>query len=158
MPRIIQGKLDATKIKFAIIVSRFNEIVSDRLLEGALDCLERHGADEKDITVYKVPGSFEIPLFAKTIAQTRNSDAIICLGTLIRGETPHFEYLSAEVAKGVATVGLESGLPVIFGVLTADTLEQAMERAGSKAGNKGWMAALSAIEMANLYRMNRKKA
>ncbi len=158
MPRIIQGKLDATKIKFAIVVSRFNEIVSDRLLEGALDCLERHGADEKDITIYKVPGSFEIPLFANTIAHAKNIDAIICLGTLIRGETPHFEYLSAEVAKGVATVGLESGLPVIFGVLTADTLEQAMERAGSKAGNKGWMAALSAIEMANLYRMNRKKA
>lgn len=156
MPKVIQGNLDAKNLKFALIVSRYNELISDRLLEGALDCLERHGAEEKNISVYKVPGSFEIPLFAKKIAEAKNPDAVICIGALIRGETPHFDYLSAEVAKGIATVGMESGIPVIFGVLTSDTLEQALERAGAKAGNKGWTAALSGIEMANLYRVSRK--
>ena len=156
MQKVIQGNLDAKNLKFALIVSRYNELISDRLLEGALDCLERHGAEEKNISVYKVPGSFEIPLFAKKIAEAKNPDAVICIGALIRGETPHFDYLSAEVAKGIATVGMESGIPVIFGVLTSDTLEQALERAGAKAGNKGWTAALSGIEMANLYRVSRK--
>ena len=156
MPKVIQGNLDAKNLKFALIASRFNELISDRLLEGALDCLERHGADEKNISIYKVPGSFEIPLFAKTIADGKNFDAVVCLGALIRGETPHFDFLGAEVTKGIATVGMESGIPVIFGIVISDTLEQAMERAGAKAGNKGWMAALSAIEMVNLYRKARK--
>ncbi|MEW5807774.1 MAG: 6,7-dimethyl-8-ribityllumazine synthase [Acidobacteriota bacterium] len=152
MPKVIQGNLDAKNLRFGIIVSRFNEFVSERLLEGALDCLERHGAEEKNISIFKVPGCFEIPLFAKRIADTKKHDAIICLGVLIRGETPHFDFLSAEVTKGIASVGMETGMPVIFGVLTSENLDQAIERAGAKSGNKGWMTALSAIEMANLYR------
>lgn len=157
MPKVIQGSLDAKGLKFGIIVGRFNEIVSDRLLEGALDCLTRHGAQDNSINVYKVPGSFEVPIFAKKLAKEKKFNAIICLSTLIRGETPHFDYISAEVAKGIAAVGLETGIPVTFGVLTADSLEQAMSRAGGKVGNKGWNAALSAIEMSNLYRIAKKE-
>lgn len=145
-----EGVLDAKGLKFAIVVSRFNDFICDRLLGGALDALRRHGASDDDIEIFRVPGAFEIPLTAKVLAKDDNYDAIICLGAVIRGSTPHFEYISAEVSKGVATVSLESEKPVAFGVLTTDTVEQAIERAGSKAGNKGWEAALSAIEMANL--------
>ena len=145
-----EGVLDAKGLKFAIVVSRFNDFICDRLLGGALDALRRHGASDDDIEVFRVPGAFEIPLTAKILAKNDKYDAVICLGAVIRGSTPHFEYISAEVSKGVATVTLESEKPVAFGVLTTDTVEQAIERAGTKAGNKGWEAALSAIEMANL--------
>ncbi len=150
MPEIIQGFLNAKGKKFAIVVSRFNEMISNQLLNGSNDCLLRHGADEKDIKVYWVPGSFEIPLIAKKIAMTKKFDAIICLGAVIRGDTPHFEYIAAEVSKGIANVGLETGIPIIFGIITSDNMEQALERAGVKAGNKGWDAALTAIEMSDL--------
>lgn len=150
MPSVYEGKISGEGKKFAVIVSRFNDFISDRLLNGALDALVRHGANDEDIDIVKVPGSFEIPLMAKKMAQKEKHDAIICLGAVIRGSTPHFEYVSAEVSKGVALVGLESGIPVIFGVITTDTLEQAIERAGSKSGNKGWTAAVAAMEMANL--------
>ncbi|GAB4165420.1 MAG: 6,7-dimethyl-8-ribityllumazine synthase [Geothermobacteraceae bacterium] len=150
MTRVIEGKMEAGGFRFALIVSRFNSFICDRLLEGALDTLVRHGAKEKDLTVVKVPGSFEIPLVARKLADSGNYDAVICLGAVIRGATPHFDYVSAEVSKGVAAVGLETGVPVIFGVLTTDTIEQAVERAGTKAGNKGADAALGAIEMVNL--------
>ncbi len=146
----VQGLLNADGRTFAIVVSRFNDFISNKLLEGAMDCLKRHGADEKNITVYRVPGSFEIPLTAQKIASSGKFDAVICLGAVIRGATPHFEYVAAEVSKGIAQVSLNSGKPVIFGVITADTIEQAIERAGTKAGNKGWDAALSAIEMTDL--------
>ncbi len=149
---VIQGNLIAKDLKFAIIVSRFNEFITKRLLEGAMDALLRHGCKEDDITVFYVPGSFEIPVTAKRIAKTKRYDAIICLGAVIRGETPHFEYIASEVAKGIATVSLEQEVPVVFGILTTDTLEQAIERAGSKLGNKGFSAAISAIEMANLFK------
>ena len=152
MPNVIEGKLDAKGIKFGVVVSRFNDFVSQRLLDGALDALERCGADEKDIQVFRVPGSFEIPAVTKKLAKSGKYDALICLGAVIRGGTPHFEYVSSEVTKGVAAVALESGLPVAFGVITADTLEQAIDRAGAKSGNKGFEAAMVAIEMANLYR------
>lgn len=152
MPKVIQGDLDAKGLKFGVVLSRFNEIVSEKLLEGALDCLLRHGASENSISIYKVPGSFELPLFAKKLIQEKKFHAVICLSTLIRGETPHFDFISAQVTKGIAAVGMESGIPVTFGVLTADSLEQALSRAGGKSGNKGWYAALSAIEMSNLYR------
>lgn len=152
MPNVIEGKLDAKGIKFGVVVSRFNDFVSQRLLDGALDALERCGADEKDIKVFRVPGSFEIPAVTKKLAKSGKYDALICLGAVIRGGTPHFEYVSSEVTKGVAAVALESGLPVAFGVITADTLEQAIDRAGAKSGNKGFEAAMVAIEMANLYR------
>ena len=156
MPRIVEGHLSAADLDFAIIVSRFNEFITARLLDGALDALLRHGASDDRVTVYRVPGSFEIPLLARKLVQSaRAGDAMICLGTLIRGATPHFDYIAAEATKGIANTALESGVPVSFGVLTTDTLEQAIERAGSKAGNKGWEAALSAIEMANLYRQLR---
>lgn len=148
--KIIEGKLDARGLKFGIVVSRFNEFITSRLLEGALDALIRHGAAETDIEIVKVPGSFEIPLIAKKLAQSNKFNAIICLGTLIRGATPHFDYIAAEVSKGIAMVSLETGVPVSFGVITADTIEQAIERAGSKAGNKGWDAAMVAIEMARV--------
>lgn len=148
--KIIEGKLDARGLKFGIVVSRFNEFITSRLLEGALDALIRHGAAETDIEIVKVPGSFEIPLIAKKLAQSNKFNAIICLGTLIRGATPHFDYIAAEVSKGIAMVSLETGIPVSFGVITADTIEQAIERAGSKAGNKGWDAAMVAIEMARV--------
>ncbi|TYP00263.1 6,7-dimethyl-8-ribityllumazine synthase [Geothermobacter ehrlichii] len=150
MVKVVEGKLEARGVKIALVVSRFNSFICDRLLEGALDALVRHGAEEKDLTIVKVPGAFEIPLTAQKLATSSKYDAVICLGAVIRGSTPHFDYVSAEVSKGIAAVGLETGVPVIFGVLTTDTIEQAVERAGSKAGNKGAEAAISAIEMVNL--------
>ena len=150
MPKVIEGKLLAKGKKFAIVVSRFNDFVTSKLTEGAVDALLRSGADTKDIEIIKVPGAFEIPLIAKKVTERGRYSAVICLGAVIRGATPHFDYVSAEVSKGVAMVGLEYGVPVIFGVITTDTIEQAIERAGMKSGNKGWSAALSAIEMANL--------
>jgi 6,7-dimethyl-8-ribityllumazine synthase len=152
MPKIVEGKLEAKGLQFAIVVSRFNDFICDRLLGGALDALLRSGAKESDIQVIKVPGSWEIPLISKKLAEQKKYDAIICLGAVIRGSTPHFEYVSAEVSKGVAAVGLEQSVPITFGVLTTDNLEQAIERAGTKAGNKGFEAAQAAIEMANLMR------
>ena len=152
MSQTLEGNLDAKGIRVALIVSRFNEQVTSRLLDGAEDCLERHGCAAKDRTVIKVPGSWEIPLAAHKAAGTGKFDAVIGLGALIRGETPHFDYLAAEVAKGLAQVGMQSEIPVLFGVLTTDTVQQAMDRAGSKMGNKGFDAAMSAIEMVNLYR------
>jgi len=150
MPKVIEGKLLAKGKKFAIVVSRFNDFVTSKLTEGAVDALLRSGADTKDIEIIKVPGAFEIPLIAKKAAERSRYNAVICLGAVIRGATPHFDYVSSEVSKGVAMVSLEYGVPVIFGVITTDTIEQAIERAGMKSGNKGWSAALSAIEMANL--------
>ena len=150
MPQIIEGNLDAKGFKFGIIVSRFNSFICDRLLEGALDTLNRHGADVDTVQVVKVPGAFEIPLMAKKMATSGKYDAVICLGAVIRGGTPHFEYVSSEVTKGVASVSLDSGVPIAFGVLTTDSVEQAIERAGTKAGNKGVEATMSAIEMVNL--------
>jgi 6,7-dimethyl-8-ribityllumazine synthase len=152
MPRVTEGKLNARGLKFGIVVSRFNDFICEHLLSGALDVLLRNGAEEGDIEVFKVPGAFEIPQAARKVALSKKFDAVICLGAVIRGSTPHFEYIAAEVSKGVAMVGLEGEIPVTFGVLTTDNLEQAIERAGTTAGNKGWDAALSAIEMANLYR------
>ncbi len=152
MPKVIEGKINAQGLKFGIVVSRFNDFISDRLLAGALDALLRNGAAEKDIEVIKVPGAFEIPQVARKLALTKIYDALICLGAVIRGATPHFDYIAAEVSKGIAMIGLESEIPISFGVLTTDNLEQAIERAGTKAGNKGWDAALAAIEMVNLYR------
>ena len=150
MPKIIEAKLRAEGKKFALVVSRFNDFITDKLLGGAVDGLLRSGARDKDVEIVKVPGAFEIPLMAKKMAATGRFHAVICLGAVIRGTTPHFEYVSAEVSKGVANVGLESEIPVIFGIVTTDTIEQAIERAGTKAGNKGWDAAITAIEMANL--------
>ena len=150
MYKTYEGNLICKDKTFAIIVSRFNEFINTKLLEGAIDCLKRHGVDEKNIHVVWVPGAFEIPLISLKTAQNKKFDAVICLGTVIRGATPHFEYVAAEVSKGVANVSLQTGKPVIFGVLTTDTLEQAIERAGTKSGNKGWEASLSAIEMVNL--------
>jgi len=152
MARMLEGNLTAKGFAFGIVASRFNEFITARLLDGALDALRRHGADEDRITVARVPGSYEIPLIAKKMAASHQYDAVICLGTVIRGATPHFEYIAGEVAKGVAMVSLETGVPVLFGVLTTDSIEQAVERAGTKAGNKGFDAACSAIEMANLLR------
>ena len=152
MLRTWEGALAAKGFTFGIVVSRMNEFITARLLEGALDALRRHGAEEDRITVVKVPGSFEIPLVAKRLATSGQYSAIICLGTVIRGATPHFEYIAAEVSKGVASVSLETGVPIGFGVLTTDSIDQAVERAGSKGGNKGFDAACSAIEMANLFR------
>src|SRR3989339_579593 len=146
----LEGTFEATGRRFAMVVSRFNELISEHLLGGALDCLHRHGVRDEDLVVARVPGAFEIPLLASRLAATGRFDAIICLGAVIRGSTPHFEYVAAEVSKGIAQVSLESEVPVVFGVLTTDTLEQAIERSGSKAGNKGFDAALSAIELANL--------
>lgn len=152
MSRVIEGKLDAGGLRFGLLLSRFNSFIGERLLEGALDALLRHGAEQGAIDVVRVPGAFEIPLAAKKMATSGRYDAVICLGAVIRGSTPHFDYVAAEVSKGIASVSLESNLPIAFGVLTTDTLEQAIERAGSKAGNKGADAAVSAIEMANLLR------
>jgi 6,7-dimethyl-8-ribityllumazine synthase len=152
MSPILEGKLDAKKMRFALVVSRTNDFVSHRLLAGAEDCLERHGAGPEARTVVWVPGSWELPLAAQRLAASGKHDAVIALGTLIRGETPHFDHLSAEVAKGLTQVALQTGVPVIFGVLTTDSLEQAIDRAGSKSGNKGWEAALAAIEMVSLFR------
>jgi 6,7-dimethyl-8-ribityllumazine synthase len=150
MPKILEANLLAKGKKFAVVVSRFNDFITDRLLGGAVDALIRSGAKDKDIEVAKVPGAFEIPLIAKKMAQSGRYNAVICLGAVIRGATPHFDYVSAEVSKGIAVAGLESGVPVIFGIVTTDTIEQAIERAGAKSGNKGWSAAINAVEMANL--------
>lgn len=150
MPKILEANLLAEGKKFAVIVSRFNDFITDRLLGGAVDALIRSGARDEDIEVAKVPGAFEIPLIAKKMAQSGRYNAVICLGAVIRGATPHFDYVSAEVSKGIAVAGLESGVPVIFGIVTTDTIEQAIERAGAKSGNKGWSAAINAVEMANL--------
>ncbi len=152
MSKLFEGMLLGKGLKFGVVVSRFNEFITRKLLEGAQDALLRHGVSEDDIDIAWVPGSFEIPLAAKNLAQTKRYDAVICLGAVVRGATPHFEYIAAEVTKGIATVGLETGLPVSYGVITADTLEQAIERAGTKAGNRGFDAAVDAIEMANLLK------
>ena len=151
MPKVFEGKLYAKDKKFGIVVSRFNELICSKLLDGALDCLRRHGCEEDNVEITWVPGSFEIPVAAKKLASLQRYDAIICLGAVIRGATPHFEYIASEVTKGVAQVSLEFGVPVTYGIITPDTLEQALERAGTKAGNKGFDAALSAIEMADLF-------
>jgi 6,7-dimethyl-8-ribityllumazine synthase len=153
MPQYLEGKLDATGQKFGIVVSRFNSFICERLLEGAVDALVRHGVDDADIHVARVPGAFEIPLFAKKMAQSGKYDALICLGAVIRGSTPHFDYVASEVSKGVAGVSLDCGIPIAFGVLTTDTIEQAVERAGTKAGNKGFDAAVTAIESVNLMKV-----
>lgn len=150
--KIIEGKIDARGLKFGIVVSRFNDFISEKLLAGALDALIRSGADENNIEIVKVPGSFEIPLAAKKLAKSQKYNAVICLGAVIRGATPHFEYISAEVTKGIANVSLECETPISMGVITTDNIEQAIERAGSKSGNKGWDAAISAIEMANIFK------
>lgn len=150
--KTIEGKLDAKGLKFGIVIARFNEFISGKLLSGCLDGLKRHGADDKNIDVIWSPGAFEIPLLAKKMAASKKYDAVICLGAVIRGATPHFDYVASEVSKGVAHVGLETGFPVIFGVLTTDNIEQAIERAGTKGGNKGFDAALAAIEMSNLMK------
>jgi 6,7-dimethyl-8-ribityllumazine synthase len=152
LARTFEGKLVARDFRFGIIVGRFNEFISSKLLSGCLDALHRHEANDDLVEIAWVPGAFEIPLAAQKFAQTGRYDAIICLGAVIRGATPHFEYISSEVAKGIAKVSLDSGVPTIFGVITSDTLEQAIERAGTKAGNKGWDAAISAIEMADLFK------
>lgn len=153
MPNIIEAPLSAEKKRFAIIASRFNDFITERLIGGAIDALTRSGAKDSDVDIIKVPGAFEIPLIAKKLVDKGGYDAVLCLGAVIRGATPHFDYVSAEVSKGVAQVGLEAKTPVIFGVLTVDTIEQAVERAGTKAGNKGWDAAIAAIEMANLVQL-----
>ncbi len=150
MPKILEGKLSAEGKKFGLVVSRFNDFISDRLVGGAMDALLRFGAADEDIDLVKVPGAFEIPLAAKKMAKSGRYDAVVCLGAVIRGATPHFDYVAAEASKGIAVVSLETETPVIFGVVTADTVEQAIERAGTKAGNKGWSAAAAAVEMANL--------
>ncbi|MBU8878757.1 6,7-dimethyl-8-ribityllumazine synthase [Bacillus sp. FJAT-29790] len=152
MKKVIEGHLVGTGLKIGIVVSRFNEFITGKLLSGAEDALKRHGVKDEDVTVVWVPGAFEIPLTAQKLAQLGGFDAILTLGTVIRGSTPHFDYVCNEVAKGVSATGMQSGIPVIFGVLTTDTIEQAIERAGTKAGNKGWDTAVGAIEMANLYR------
>ncbi len=152
MGKYFEGMLQGKGLRFGLVVSRFNEFFGRKLLEGAQDALLRHGVNEEDIDVAWTPGSFEIPLIALKLAQTKRYNAIICLGAIIRGGTPHFEYIAAEVTKGIAKVGLDTGLPVIYGVITTDNLEQAIERSGTKAGNRGFDAALSAIEMANLAR------
>jgi 6,7-dimethyl-8-ribityllumazine synthase len=152
MKNITEGKIVAQGMKFAIVASRFNDFISSKLVEGALDALTRAGAREQDIRLFKCPGAFEIPLVAKKIAKTGKVDAVICLGAVIRGATPHFDYVASEVSKGVAQAALETEVPIVFGVLTTDSIEQAIERAGTKSGNKGWDAALSAIEMVDLFR------
>ena len=150
--RNIEGQLSAKGLNFAIVVGRFNNLITEKLLEGAIDCILRHGGTEDNITVIRVPGSFEIPLIAKKAAKSGKYDAVICLGAVIRGATPHFEYVAAEVSKGIALVSLETEVPVAYGILTTDTIEQAIERAGTKMGNKGFDAALTAIEMANVIK------
>lgn len=151
MPREISGRLDASKKNFAIVLGRFNSFLSEQLLAAAVDCLKRHGAAEKQITVVRVPGSFEIPVAVAKLLDQKRWDAVIGLGVLIRGATPHFDYIAGEVTKGLAHLALQHRTPVTYGLITADTIEQAIERAGTKAGNKGWDAALAAIEMANLF-------
>ena len=149
-PTVYEGRLNAEAFRFAIVASRWNELISARLVEGALDSLKRLGA--KDVSVYRVPGAFEIPLLALRLAQSRKFDAVICLGTIIRGQTPHFDYIASEVARGISHAGLTSGLPVVFGIVTADTVDQALDRAGVKLGNKGFEAAMTAVELVNLYK------
>ncbi len=153
MGRVVEGQMNAAGLRFALVVSRFNHFITARLEEGAMDALVRHGADPAAVDVYRVPGAFEMPLAAKRLATSGNYDAVIAIGCVVRGSTPHFDYVAGEAAKGLAIAGLESGVPVSFGVLTTDNLEQAIERAGTKAGNKGWDAALGAIEMANLMKV-----
>jgi 6,7-dimethyl-8-ribityllumazine synthase len=153
MPRLIEGEISGKGITFAIVISRFNEFISQRLLDGALDALRRHGASDEQINIFKVPGAFEIPFMAKRLSLDSRFDCVICLGAVIRGATPHFEYISTQVSRGIASVALESRIPVSFGVITCDTLEQAIERAGAKSGNKGWDAAVSAMEMVNLFKV-----
>lgn len=150
--KIVEGNLIAENLKFAIVAGRFNEFITNKLIGGALDALKRHGADENNIELVWVPGAFEIPLAAKKVADQKRFDAVICLGAVIRGATPHFDVVSSEVSKGIANVGLATGVPIIFGVLTTDTIEQAIERAGTKSGNKGFDAAVTAIETANLFK------
>jgi 6,7-dimethyl-8-ribityllumazine synthase len=150
--KIFEGELQAKGLKFGIVMSRFNDFITSKLLDGAVDALVRHGAREDDIDLAKVPGSFEIPLIAKKMALKGTYNAIICLGTVIRGATPHFEYIAAEVSKGIASASIETGVPIAFGIITSDTIEQAVERAGTKSGNKGWDAAVTAIEMAQLQK------
>jgi len=150
MSTVIEGQLSAAGKRFGIVISRFNELIGKKLLEGAIDCLVRHNGDNDGITIVWVPGAFEIPLIAKKCASSGKYDAVICLGAVIRGSTPHFDYIASEVSKGIASINLAQEVPVIFGVLTTETIEQAVERAGTKAGNKGWDAALSAMEMADL--------
>ena len=150
--KIFEGELQAKGLKFGIVMSRFNDFITSKLLDGAVDALVRHGAREDDIDLAKVPGSFEIPLIAKKMALKGTYNAIICLGTVIRGATPHFEYIAAEVSKGIASASIETGVPIAFGIITSDTIEQAVERAGMKSGNKGWDAAVTAIEMAQLQK------
>lgn len=150
MATILEGKVDGTGKRFGIVVSRFNSFISERLLDGCLDGLHRHGVRDEDITIVRVPGAFEIPLIAKKLVERGNLDAVIAIGSVIRGATPHFDYVAGESAKGVALVSLEAGIPVVYGIVTTDTIEQAVERAGSKAGNRGWDAALAAMELVNL--------
>lgn len=149
----LEGNLNASGLKFAVVVSRFNHFITDRLLEGTLDALRRHDAKDDDMEIVRVPGAFEMPLATKKLAESGRFDAVICLACVVRGATPHFDYVAAEASKGIAVSSLETGVPIAFGVLTTDNLEQAIERAGSKSGNKGWHAALSAIEMANLLKV-----
>ena len=151
-PTVYEGRLNAEAFRFAIVASRWNELISARLVEGALDSLKRLGAKEANVSVYRVPGAFEIPLLALRLAQSRKFDAVICLGTIIRGQTPHFDYIASEVARGISHAGLMSGLPVVFGIVTADTVDQAIDRAGVKLGNKGFEAAMKAVELVNLYK------
>ncbi len=153
MPRLIEGEISAKGITVAIVVSRFNDFISQRLLDGALDALKRHGVSDDQMTIVRVPGAFEIPVMAKRLSSDDRFDCVICLGAVIRGATPHFEYVSSQVARGIASVALESRIPIVFGVITSDTLEQAIERAGAKSGNKGWDAAVSAMEMVSLFKV-----
>jgi len=150
-PKVHQGLLTAAGFRFAIVVARWNDFLTAKLTEGALDALERLGADENSVEIFKVPGAFEIPLTAQRVAQSDKFDAVICLGTVIRGETPHFDYVAGEATKGITQAAMQTGVPVLFGIVTADTLEQAINRAGVKAGNKGFEAAMSAVELVNLY-------
>ena len=150
--KVVEGKLEAEGLRFGLVVSRFNEALTSRLEDGAIDCLVRHGADPEAISVFRVPGAWEIPMVAARVARDGVFDAVVCIGALVRGGTAHFDLIAAEVAKGIAQTAMSAGVPVTFGVITADTLEQAVERAGTKMGNKGWEAALAAIEMARLYK------
>ncbi len=153
MPRLIEGEISAKGITVASVVSRFNDFISQRLLDGALDALKRHGVSDDQMTIVRVPGAFEIPVMAKRLSLDSRFDCVICLGAVIRGATPHFEYVSSQVARGIASVALESRIPIAFGIITSDTLEQAIERAGAKSGNKGWDAAVSAMEMVSLFKV-----
>ena len=150
MPRVHKGKLNAQGKRFALVVSRFNDLVTTRLLDGALDCLQRHGAADEDIEVAWVPGAFELPIVAQKMAQTGRFDVVTCLGCIVRSDTPHFDYVAGESSKGIARVGLDTGVPITFGVITADTVDQAVQRAGVKSGNRGWDAGMNAVEMASL--------